>query len=445
MTWRVGGALFVAFVALSACGAGSKPDPGRAPSEPPTSAPDTASPPANDAAAPGAAADLRCTFGAVADPLTHDALAAPGSYPVGRMQLTFVDTARRTPANGSYGGAAERRLSTLVYYPAQKKQWWQVRADIAKTGGPFPLVVYSHGYSSSNLEASDLASHLASHGFIVAAPTFPLSNLLAPGGATIRDVVEQPGDVKTVIDQMLAKSAASGDVFAGAVDAQRIAAAGLSLGGLTTLLAAYHRRLGDPRIRAAVAFAAPSALFAADYYQRRPLPLLVLHGDIDAFVDYQLNARTSLDRQRPNVTLVSVRAGSHAGFSSLDPQFLFDALGKLVAPKGSNPNNPDALGCGVVAQRLGAQASSLDEGFFKRVGGAEDGIIVPAPGQKVKLPCEGDNINKPAIDAEKQLAIARRAALAFLQATFAADATERARHCHYLRSVLPTDANVTVE
>ena len=48
--------------------------------------------------------------------------------------------------------------------------------------------------------------------------------------------------------------------FAGGIDRDRIGAMGLSLGGLTTTLVAFHPTLGDPRIRAAVSIAGPSAM-----------------------------------------------------------------------------------------------------------------------------------------------------------------------------------------
>src|SRR5262249_58569075 len=98
-----------------------------------------------------------------------------------------------------------------------------------------------------------LTTHLASHGYIVAAPTFPLMSLGAPGGATIADVPAQAGDVTFVIDSLLAVAGDARNRLAGGVDGERIGLTRHSGRAPAALLTAYHAHLPQPRIRAAAA------------------------------------------------------------------------------------------------------------------------------------------------------------------------------------------------
>jgi predicted dienelactone hydrolase len=87
-------------------------------------------------------------------------------------------------------------LVTEVWYPGSA-------TGALLEDGPLPLVVWSHGYASSRTAQAALGEHLASHGYVVAAPDFPLSTFTAPGGPTVADVASQPGDVRAVIDHLL--------------------------------------------------------------------------------------------------------------------------------------------------------------------------------------------------------------------------------------------------
>ena len=118
---------------------------------------------------------------------------ADGPYAVGRVEMDWVDTSRPTPANGDYAGSDARALPTLIWYPEGYD-------------GSSPLVVYSHGFRSNREGGAYLAEHLASYGYVVASANFPLSNGMAPGGSTIEDTPNQPGDVSFIIDQVLAQT-----------------------------------------------------------------------------------------------------------------------------------------------------------------------------------------------------------------------------------------------
>jgi dienelactone hydrolase len=282
---------------------------------------------------------------------TSAEFAAAGAYGVGVRTFTFVDTSRPTPPNRTYPGAPERTLPTEVWYPASAPGGRDASLDPA--GAPYPLVVMSHEFSGFRTSEEYLGRHLASRGYVVAAPDFPLSNIGAPGGPTLADVENQPGDVGVVIDGVLG-------ALAGAVDGERVAAGGVSLGGLTTLLATYHRHLRDPRIRAAFAMAPPlGCFFTPKLFGRLHVPLLVMHGTSDDLAPYRQSARRLLRIAPMPRMLVTLENGSHAGFTGFatfaDQSLHFDRIA-CAAVAG----NPDFAGEPVPPPGLGGRADGID-------------------------------------------------------------------------------------
>src|SRR5262249_43922877 len=171
-----------------------------------------------------------------------------GRYAVGTTQMTLVDATRPTMANGTYPGASDRTLLTIIWYPADADG---TDVPVAAAGKPFPLVVFNHALGSPPNQSVEYTSHLASHGYVVIAPAYPLMTLLAPGGSIVADPPAQAGDASFLIDTSLGFSADQTNRFGGAIDGERIAATGHSGGGILTLVAAYDAGVRDPRIKAA--------------------------------------------------------------------------------------------------------------------------------------------------------------------------------------------------
>src|SRR5262249_14135321 len=150
-------------------------------------------------ATPGTGVDWTFTAGAasattdVLDQRASTAYQLPGRYAVGTTSMTLVDSSRPTMANGTYPGALDRTLATLVWYPADGAGG--ADAPVAHDGPPSPLVVSSHGLGAPPNQSTQYTIHLASHGYVVVAPAFPLSKLGAPGGPTLADAPNQAGDV----------------------------------------------------------------------------------------------------------------------------------------------------------------------------------------------------------------------------------------------------------
>jgi predicted dienelactone hydrolase len=238
--------------------------------------------------------------------------------------------------------------------------------------------------------------HLASHGYVVAAPDFPLSNNAAPGGATVTDVGNQPGDVSFVIDQLLADP-----TWGASIDGAHIGVSGLSLGGLTTLLVAFHPRLRDPRISAALGMAAPSCMFTAPFFAQS-VPVLLLHGDSDLIVPIEANSERVLPLMKDPRELVVLQTASHTGFSGFAT--LFD-------PK----THYDTIGCSVLGNVTVTSLGGLgtaDEGI------AQDLSVCPPPCQVMP--------SGPSLDAERQEQLTDTVGLAFFEARLRGDAKAEA-------------------
>jgi dienelactone hydrolase len=176
-------------------------------------------------------------------------LSAP--FPVGLAVMRFVDRTRhiRLPD----GATVPRALVTYVRYPAAGPAGTdRVGAPPARTAGPFPLIVFGHGFDVTPGLYAGLMQAWARAGYVVAAPSFPLATPSASGGPTEVDLPNQPADMRFVISEMLRASSAPSGRMSGLISSGEIAVAGQSDGGDTALAVAYDPRFRDPRVRAAV-------------------------------------------------------------------------------------------------------------------------------------------------------------------------------------------------
>lgn len=107
-------------------------------------------------------------------------------------------------------------------------QTQDVAPDAPVAGQRLPLVVISHGTGGSLSDHYDTALALAKAGFVVAALTHPGDNFEDHSRATRIDL--RPGQLKRLIDYMLAEWPEHGRI-----DPNRVGAFGFSAGGFTVL------------------------------------------------------------------------------------------------------------------------------------------------------------------------------------------------------------------
>ncbi|MBN1858626.1 hypothetical protein JW848_05405 [Candidatus Bipolaricaulota bacterium] len=146
----------------------------------------------------------------------------PGAYAVGELNVALEDEVR------------DREMALLVLYPIG-----HVSTDSCTVQPPFPLVVFNHGFLLRADGYRSYGEHLASHGFVVAMPSFPMTFFNVDHG-------DLALDVHFVVDTVLALKQDPASPLADRIDATKIGASGHSLGAKLSLLEA----VSDERIRA---------------------------------------------------------------------------------------------------------------------------------------------------------------------------------------------------
>lgn len=235
--------------------------------------------------------------------------ASAGPYAVGIVHLRLVDHSRTVALPGE--GAAPRTLLTSVRYPAIGRPGNTEHPAAVPAAGPFPLVVFGHGFDVTPGIYARLLDAWAKAGYVVAAPIFPLSNPNAPGGPNEHDLPNQPGDVSFVITRLLAADAASGAPLHNLITRHAIAVAGQSDGGDTALAAAYDPRDRDPRIRAAVVLSGAYDPFVTTFaFAPGGPPLLATQGTADQ-INLPSSTAAFYDRARPPKYLLQLLGAGH--------------------------------------------------------------------------------------------------------------------------------------
>jgi predicted dienelactone hydrolase len=205
------------------------------------------------------------------------------------------------------GRLVARPVTTYLWYPASGN-------------GPWPLIVFGHGYAATPGIYTQLLQRWTLAGYIVAAPLFPLGNAHAPGGPDESDIVNQPRDISFVISQLIAAGASRASPLHGLVDPSRIAVAGQSDGAETAFAAAYDSAFRDRRIRAAVILSGQQLPGVAFSFPQRAVPLLATQGTADTinppFETYAFYHAAP----RPKFLLTLLGAGHLPPYTTEEPQ-----------------------------------------------------------------------------------------------------------------------------
>ncbi len=203
-------------------------------------------------------------------------------------------------------------------------------------GGPYPLVIMSHGAGGNRDSGLYQAEHLASHGYVVLSIEHVYSNTrqtkyyMSRAGGDLklmeavhrvtkdaREVLGRPRDVSFAIDQAIGWNR-SHPALAGRIDARRIGVMGHSFGAYTTLAVCGAQPildyleppvppgnglagdLGDRRVRFGLAMSPQSpgtTFFGPDSYRSVRCPLVLLTGSKDVQKRYDAETMPAATRR----------------------------------------------------------------------------------------------------------------------------------------------------
>jgi dienelactone hydrolase len=258
-----------------------------------------------------------------------------GRFPVGVRTVQAPDVARKRvfpceiwyPAAGQHAGqdAAPATQDVFTVPPRETRRSQMAVRNAASEAGTYSLILFSHHSGGHRRSATFLCTHLASHGYVVAA--LDHSEVAAPelarkDGETREQraaraeawIASRVPDVRFLLDHMLSTAALGLDVN---LDAAQIGIVGHSFGGWTALAAPE----AEQRIRAVVALAPGGAsrprpgilAVTLAFHWGRDVPALYLVAENDTPLPlagmYELFERTPATKQ-----MVILRGADHLHF-----------------------------------------------------------------------------------------------------------------------------------
>ena len=257
-------------------------------------------------------------------------------FAVGRRDFQVVDDARgRTidvillyPATGAPGPAPH--VARVWDHGGADDGERVATVDAPPEDGPFPLVVFGHGWAGQGSSFVPAGEQWARAGYVVALPTFPYSR---NGIANADDYVNQPGDLSFVIDEL------SDEPF---VNTEHLAIGGHSLGSSTVFRGAYNACCIDPRVDATIAVSGgPIDIGEPGYAEQPDTPMLLVHGAQDPGVPVAISD-AMFDFVTAPVTYVRLANADHTSVFTGDNGEIFSAAA-LAFLDANLRDDPDAL------------------------------------------------------------------------------------------------------
>ncbi len=259
---------------------------------------------------------------------------ARGPHPVG-VHTTEVTREGRLlrvelwyPASDRYAGADSDpgMRDAFSPFPGAPTTWQAAVRDAAPRLGAFPLALFSHELGGHRRQSTFLCTHLASHGYVVAAADhegsttadlLDLARQVESGGVTDLEPVladlaaARPAELRALIDSLFGGSARA---VTRSLQRERVAAIGHGVGGAAVLAAAS----ADPRILVAIT-AGPPALDAPQMAPLagaleegfgRVLPVLTIAAERDAVTPLS-SARELVSQIRAPTRLAVLKNADH--------------------------------------------------------------------------------------------------------------------------------------
>jgi dienelactone hydrolase len=230
--------------------------------------------------------------------------------PVGFQTYNFVDPTRGIPPLDDFPGTDVRPIPTSVWYPTDRSH------------APYPLVVFAHGYGVDPGYYAPLLSRIASAGYVVAAPTYPILSGWPAGPSDFVDWSEKFPDTWFATTSVLDLSANGDPTLGGMIDPQRIAVAGHSDGALISFSDGFVAWRNDWRVRAVISYAAlldePGTT-----YQPNGRAFLHFASDNDVYNDLGDTIAWDHDNLAPPTWTIGLWNADHSGpyTDPSDPHF----------------------------------------------------------------------------------------------------------------------------
>jgi dienelactone hydrolase len=224
--------------------------------------------------------------------------AKAGKFPVG---VTTVQ---------SFDGARNRILTSELWYPAKTDG-----RDTTIRKGQFPLVMMAHGFCGSRLNYEYLTTHLASWGFIVAAPDFNgVTRADCDAGTVTASFEDLPYDLSFVCRDLHDINGRLAD-WASHMRGSATGLVGHSLGGGAVIGAARI----DEFFTSIVALAPAARAQDADGLEDlTPRAWMVIGGTADTLVSFTDWTQPFWEAAPAPKFLVKIAGGTHGGFSDSD-------------------------------------------------------------------------------------------------------------------------------
>jgi predicted dienelactone hydrolase len=249
--------------------------------------------------------------------ITAADLAAPGPYAVGVTtrdlpEGNLVEVWYPADESAAGGSVAYRvrdflpvAIADLVPDTVDDSRAIDATRDaVAAADGPFPIVLFSHGFTSYRLQSSVLAQHLASWGIVTASTDHPSRDLLNVIGATAEGQPPAADDFRSMRTYLTTLT--DDEILGGVLDNDRVALGGHSAGGGTIAEVA-----NDDGILGYVSYASGLGETAPN------VPSLFMAGELDMIVDPVERTAVAFEAAPSPSWLWSFAGAGHLAFSDL--------------------------------------------------------------------------------------------------------------------------------